>query len=91
MLSNHLAWKDLRGDEFGSWSEDIVFLLEHALGRWHRNEKGVYLIFINPHKARDIYGNPVAFYRALKLYENYKIPGYRSMEEVALRAILVLH
>jgi len=42
MLSNHLAWKDLRGDEFGSWSEEIVFLLEHALGRWYRNEKGVH-------------------------------------------------
>lgn len=35
MVGNHLIWKDLRGDEFLSYSKDPLFLVVHALRRHH--------------------------------------------------------
>jgi hypothetical protein len=41
MSGQHLAWADCRHDEFLSYSKDVLFLLVHALNRFHNGQRGV--------------------------------------------------
>lgn len=51
MTGQHLAWDDCRHDEFLSYSEDLLFLLVHALNRFHTGQTGVTIQYINCEKA----------------------------------------
>lgn len=68
MAALHLAWDDPKHDEFLSYSNDCLFLLVHALGRHHTGQGGVTIQFINCDEATTLDGQPVAFYRALDIY-----------------------
>jgi len=81
MTGHHLAWADLHGDEFLSYSNNILFLLAHALGRANRGEGGVTIQFLDCRKARTTDGVRTGFYHALDLYTIFgvpKWPGWRG-------------
>lgn len=87
MLGNHLIWKDLYRDEFLSYSKDPLFLVVHALRRYHENQGDVTIQFLDRRKARDARGCPARFYSALDLYTIFKVPkwpGWGSTDEKRL-------
>lgn len=74
MIGHHLQWTDLQGDELLSYSKYPVFLVVHALCRYHQKQGNVTIQFLNRRKARTITGEPVAFYNALDLYTIFEDP-----------------
>ena len=76
MSGQHLAWADCRHDEFLSYSKDLLFLLVHALNRFHNGQKGVTIQYINCDEATSPDGQPAAFYNALDVYGAFEIDAW---------------
>lgn len=76
MIGQHLIWNDLAGDEFLSYSIDPLFLVYHALGRYHKAQHGVTVQFIDRRKAKSINGEPAAFYHALDIYDIFGVGAW---------------
>jgi hypothetical protein len=81
MLGLHLVWRDTKHDEFLSYSQDILFLLIHALGRQHQRQQGITIQFINRDKATTLDGRPAAFYHALDIYNIFEVPFWPGWTE----------
>jgi hypothetical protein len=87
MSGQHLAWADCKHDEFLSYSKDLLFLLVHALNRFHNGQKGVTIQYINCDKATSLDGQPAAFYNALDIYGIFEIdawPGWSDFNHEGL-------
>ena len=76
MLGQHLIWNDLPSDEFLSYSKDPLFLVIHALNRFHQNQAHVTIQFLDRRRAKDFEGRPSSFYHALDLYEAFEVPKW---------------
>ena len=76
MVGQHLIWNDIRGDEFLSYSKDLLFLVVHALDRYHDFQSNVTIQLFDRRKAVNVKGEPAAFYPALKVYEAFKVPSW---------------
>lgn len=76
MLEQHLIWNDIPGDEFLSYSNDPLFLVVHALNRYHEYQGDVTIQYLDRRKARNIEDEQAAFYPALKLYETLDVPSW---------------
>lgn len=74
-IGQHLIWNDPRGDQFLSYSIDLIFLLHHALNRHHEGQREVTIQYLDRRGAMDAYGEPASFYHALDLYEIYNVPA----------------
>jgi hypothetical protein len=68
MLGHHMMWYDLSGDEYLSYSMDPLFLIAHALNRYHNGQGNVTIQFIDGRCAVRATGDCAKFYRALDLY-----------------------
>lgn len=87
MLGHHLAWRDLKGDEFLSYSKDPLFLVVHALRRHHEKQGDVTIQFLDRRRARDSHGQPASFYNALDAYTAFEVPkwnGWGECEKIKL-------
>jgi hypothetical protein len=73
MSGQHLVWLNPKHDELLSYSNELLFLLVHALGRFHTGQRGVTIQYINCDKATTPDGQPAAFYEALGMYDAFKI------------------
>jgi hypothetical protein len=81
MCGKHLAWDDLRGDELLSYSMDPLFLVVHALGRYHGGEGNVTIQFLDRRKATTPEGGPASFYSALDVYTIFEVPRWEGWGE----------
>ncbi|KAM0712160.1 hypothetical protein Q7P37_011254 [Cladosporium fusiforme] len=76
MIGNHLMWKDLKGDEFLSYSKDALFLVVHTLRRHHEDQGDVTIQILDRRKAKTLSGDPAAFYNALDMYTTFEVPKW---------------
>lgn len=76
MIGNHQIWKDLVADEFLSYSKDPLFLVVHALRRFHEKQGQVTIQFLDRREAKDKDGRPAKFYGALDLYTIFNVPQW---------------
>ena len=89
MLGQHLMWHDIPGDEFLSYSKDPLFLIVHALNRYHEKQGAVTIQFFDRRRAKNVKGERATFYTALELYEAFDVPkceGWRGPSTTKLRA-----
>lgn len=70
MVGTHLAWLNMRCDEFLSTSISFVFVLIHALDRHNEGQGGVTIQALERDKARNAEGNSAAFHSAADLCES---------------------
>ena len=87
MVGNHLIWKDLKADEFLSYSQDPLFLVVHALRRHHEDQGNVTIQFLDRRKVKTPDGNPANFYNALDVYTTFEVPrwsGWTSTDNIKL-------
>jgi hypothetical protein len=73
MSGQHLVWLNPKHDELLSYSNELLFLIVHALGRLHTGQRGVTIQYINCDEATTPDGQPAAFYEALGMYSTFKI------------------
>ncbi|KAK3711355.1 hypothetical protein LTR37_009735 [Vermiconidia calcicola] len=78
MAGQHLKWTDMNGDELLSYSKDLVFVIIHALNRYHQGQGGVAIHFLDRRTAKDVTGEPAAFYPALDIYEALEVPKWEG-------------
>ena len=76
MVGNHLIWKDLISDEFLSYSKDPLFLVIHALTRYHEDQGTVTIQFLDRRMAKTRDGTPARFYSALDIYTIFEVPKW---------------
>jgi hypothetical protein len=78
MFGLHLAWLNPKHDEFLSFTNDILFLLIHALNRFHTGQRGVTIQYVNRDKAVSRDGKPARFYYALDIYSIFDLDAWRG-------------
>jgi hypothetical protein len=76
MMGNHLIWKDLTADEFLSYSKDPLFLVVHALRRYHEGQGDVTIQFFDRREAKAPDGKPAIFWPALDVFTVFEIPRW---------------
>ena len=88
MLGQHLIWNDIPGDEFLSHSVDPLFLVQHALNRHEKGQGDVTIQFLDRRTMTDMTGKPAVFYRALDLYDIFKVPVWGGWTKRNIGALL---
>ena len=78
ILGHHLIWTDAPSDEFLSYSKDPLFLVVHALNRYHQGQGGVTIQFLDRRRAKDVKGEQAAFFSALDLYQTFEVVKWRG-------------
>lgn len=87
MTGNHLIWKDLKADEFLSYSQDPLFLVVHGLRRHHEGQGNVTIQFLDRRQAKTPDGRAANFYNALDIYTAFEVPiwsGWGSTDNIKL-------
>ena len=83
MIGQHLMWNDIVGDEFLSCSTDPLFLVVHALNRYHENQGDATIQFLDCQTVKNIKGGPAAFYPGLDIYETFEVPNWEGWSHTA--------
>ncbi|KAK4550735.1 hypothetical protein LTR36_000314 [Oleoguttula mirabilis] len=73
LIGHHVMWSDLPFDEFSSTTIDPLFTVTHALCRYHEGQGGVSIQFLDRRTAKDVHGQPAAFYPVLDLYNAFDV------------------
>lgn len=88
ILGHHLIWTDAPSDEFLSYSKDPLFLVVHALNRFHTGQQDVTIQFLDRRQVKNVAGDQADFYPALELYQAFEIIGWQgwsSPNRISLR------
>lgn len=78
MIAQHLIWRNLKCDELLSSSVDPLFNVMHGLNRYNEGQGGTTLQFFDTRRAKTLKGEQAMFFRALDLYEEFKVPLFKG-------------
>lgn len=87
MLGKHLIWDDQQCDEFLSYSKEPLFLVIHALNRYHEKQGEVTIQFLDRRRATDFEGKAAAFYQGLDLYEAFEVPKWNGWKGQSIQKL----
>jgi len=83
MIGKHIQWADTRDDMFLSFSKCPMFLMAHALGRYHTGQWDTNIYFIEIRKATRLDGRPAGFIPTSTLVDEFGVldfPGFQDTE-----------
>ena len=69
MLEQHLLWKNSSGDQFISWTDSLLWALQHAIRKYHQGGSEVQICILDTSKIETC-----SFFAASDLLRIYNVP-----------------